>query len=258
MTAAGANMTLMDIHGAAAAFEDVADQYERGRPGYPAAAVSFLVDSLALGPGATVVDLAAGTGKLTRLLVPSGARVLAVEPVAGMRRVLRATVPGVDVVDGTAEHMPLADAAADACTVGQAFHWFRGEAALAEIHRVLRPAGRLGLVWNRRDLSQPPQAEIDVLIDRYRGATPSLASGAWRDAFAASSSFGPLAEEHFTMEQVLGEDGLVDRVLSVSYVGSLDESERRRVAGELRAIARRHGGDVPLAYVTDCYWCQAR
>jgi len=252
-----ASIAIMDIHGAATAFEGVADQYERGRPDYPAEAVSCLLAALAIGPDTTVVDLAAGTGKLTRLLVPTGARVVAVEPVAGMRRVLAATVPGAEVADGTAEHMPLADATADACTVGQAFHWFRGEEALAEIHRVLRPGGRLGLVWNRRDLSQPLQARLDRVIDRYRGDTPTLATGGWRDAFSASSVFGPMTEEHFAMEQVLDEDGLVDRVLSVSFVAGLPESVRRDVVDELRVIARDHGGVVTLAYVTDCFWCQA-
>lgn len=250
-------MAVMEIHGAATAFEGVADRYERGRPDYPTDAVRFLVAALALGPGTTVVDLAAGTGKLTRLLLPARARVLAVEPVAAMRRVLAATVPDAEVLDGTAEHMPLADATADACTVGQAFHWFRGEEALAEIHRVLRPGGRLGLIWNRRDLSDPLQARLDRVIDRYRGDTPTPATGAWRHAFAASSAFGAMTEEHFAMEQVLDEEGLVDRVLSVSFVAALAEPLRREVAGELRAIAREQGGVVTLAYVTDCFWCEA-
>jgi SAM-dependent methyltransferase len=248
----------VDIHGAAQAFGGVADEYERGRPEYPPAAVSLLVRALGIGPGVTVVDLAAGTGKLTRLLVPAGARILAVEPIAEMRRVLEVTVAGVEAFGGTAEHMPFADASADVCTVAQAFHWFRGAEALAEIRRVLRPQGRLGLVWNRRDLSQPLQADIERVIDRYRGETPTLATGAWRDGFVSSALFGPLAEDHVPMAQVLDADGLVDRVLSVSFVAALAGPERRRVADEVRAIARRHGDEITLAYVTDCYWCQAR
>ena len=125
--------------------------YERGRPGYPRAAVDFLA-RLRLGPGRTVVDLAAGTGKLTRLLLATGAEVVAVEPVAEMRAALPA---GARTVDGTAEAMPLTTASADAVAVAQAFHWFDGDAALAEIHRVLRPGGALALVWNRRRMDEP-------------------------------------------------------------------------------------------------------
>src|SRR3954467_12164403 len=116
-----------------------ADVYERGRPDYPAAAVAAIVSELGLGPGRTVLDLAAGTGKLTRLLVPSGANVLAVEPVREMRVELERGGGGVGVFAGTAERIPLNDGYLDAVTVGQAFHWFDAQPALREIHRVLRP-----------------------------------------------------------------------------------------------------------------------
>jgi ubiquinone/menaquinone biosynthesis C-methylase UbiE len=205
------------IHRAATSFDDTADAYERGRPGYPADAVAFLVESLAIGPGATVVDLAAGTGKLTRALIPRAGRVVAVEPLSGMRAVLRRAVPGAEMVAATAERTGLAPGSAHACTVGQAFHWFDGVAALAEIHRLLVPSGRVGLVWNRRDVSDPLQAELDAVIDRHRGSTPSLQGGAWRAAFEGSPRFGPLAHRRFPFEHALDADGLVDRVLSVSY-----------------------------------------
>ena len=141
----------MDVHPAVAGFDRRAEDYEKGRPSYPSAAVDWLVQALRIGPGATVVDLAAGTGKLTCRPAPHRARVLAVEPVAGMREVLREAVPWVEIFEGTAEQMPFPDGSVDAVTVGQAFHWFRGDEALAEIDRLLRPGGRLGLVWNRRD-----------------------------------------------------------------------------------------------------------
>ncbi|HMC51502.1 MAG TPA: class I SAM-dependent methyltransferase, partial [Acidimicrobiales bacterium] len=116
----------MTIHPSASGFGGSAGDYERGRPTYPAEAVAWLVGALGIGAGATVVDLAAGTGKLTSLLRPTGAKVVAVEPVAGMREKLASLVAGVCAVQGTAEAMPLASASADAVTVGQAFHWFRG------------------------------------------------------------------------------------------------------------------------------------
>ena len=145
--------------------------YERGRPGYPPAAVDFLAARLRLGPGRTVVDLAAGTGKLTRPLLATGAQVVAVEPVAEMRAALPA---GARAVDGTAEAMPLSAGSADAVAVAQAFHWFDGDAALAEIHRVLRPGCSLALVWNRRRMDDPLNQAIEDLLAPYRGHRSAL------------------------------------------------------------------------------------
>ncbi len=152
------------LHPDAYSFAGVAELYERVRPEYPDEAVDWLVGRLGLEPGRVVVDLAAGTGKLTRRLVPSGARVVAVEPLPEMRAQLERIVPAADIVPGTAEELPLPDASADAVTVGQAFHWFDPEPAIAEIARVLRPGGALAPVWNIRDLSDPFQAELDELL----------------------------------------------------------------------------------------------
>jgi SAM-dependent methyltransferase len=251
-------MVGVDIHRAATAFDIVAHAYERGRPDYPRAAVDALVGALGIGPDSTVVDVAAGTGKLTRLLVERGARVIAVEPVAGMRAVLGDVVPEAEVIDGTAEDTGLRAGMADAVTVGQAFHWFRGAEALAEIRRVLRPGAGLGLVWNRRDLSQPLQAELDAVLDPHRGDTPSLASGAWRVAFERTDLFGSLEEAHVPMIQTLDRERLVDRMVSVSFVAGLPEAEREGVARSLRAVADRHPAPLELRYVTDVYWCRAR
>ena len=130
----------MSIHEAAKAFDQGAVDYEKGRPSYPADAVAKIVDVLGVGPGTRVLDLAAGTGKLTRLLVPTGAELVAVEPVAGMLDQLVAALPDVEVHDGTAEAIPLPDASVDAAVVAQAFHWFDPDVALAELARVLVPA----------------------------------------------------------------------------------------------------------------------
>jgi len=248
----------MPIHPAAEGFDHSASDYERGRPNYPPAAVNWLVAQLGIGRQQVLVDLAAGTGKLTRLLLASGARVTAVEPVAGMRRTLAAALSGVEVVDGTAESMPLPDAVADAVTVGQAFHWFRASQALAEIHRVLRPGGGLGLVWNRRDLAQPLQAALHDVVDRYRGDTPSHASVDWRRSLSTSSLFGPIVEAHFPMEQELDADGLVARGLSISFIALLPEATRGAVAAELRRIADEATGPLVLRYVTEVTCCRAR
>jgi ubiquinone/menaquinone biosynthesis C-methylase UbiE len=239
------------LHPAASGgFARAATQYERGRPGYPAAAVEFLAARLGLGPGRTVVDLAAGTGKLTRPLLATGAEVVAVEPVAEMRAALPT---GARALDGTAEAIPLTTASADAVTVAQAFHWFDGDAALAEIHRVLRRSGALALVWNRRRMDDPLNRAMEELIAPYRGHTPALRTNAWRAAFERTELFGPFEERAFPNEQSLDADGLAARVGSVSFIAALDEAERAEVVRAVRALAGaghvtvRHDTEVQLS-----------
>ena len=211
---------------AAAGFDRAADAYERGRPGYPAEAVAHLAAHFRLGEGVTVLDLAAGTGKLTRMLATTGATVVAVEPVAGMRRVLGEAVPGARVLDGTAEAIPVEDGAVDAVTVAQAFHWFDADRAVAEIARVLRPGGGLGLVWNTFDTSVPWIGALRALVDGHRHGEPQYGHARWRDAFATTPRFEPLEEHTFGLVQELETEELVDRIGSTSYIATLSEAER--------------------------------
>jgi ubiquinone/menaquinone biosynthesis C-methylase UbiE len=150
------------------AFDRVPALYDRVRPDYPDEAVDWLVEKLGVGRESTVLDLAAGTGKLTKaLLARARARVLAVEPAGAMLDRLREVAPGAEAIEGTAETIPLPDASADAVTVAQAFHWFANDTALAEIHRVLRPGGCLALIWNRRMLEAPAHAAMNELLAPY-------------------------------------------------------------------------------------------
>src|ERR1700722_7574275 len=134
-------------------FSQEARAYARGRPGYPDALVEWLCRQLRLGPGKTAVDLGAGTGKFTQLMLRTGAKVVAVEPIDAMREQLVESLPDVTVISGAAESMPLGAESVDAVVCAQAFHWFASHEALEEIHRVLVPGGALGLVWNVRDES---------------------------------------------------------------------------------------------------------
>jgi SAM-dependent methyltransferase len=231
------------IHDAAqTGFSRAAVEYERGRPGYPPAAL----EPLHLSPELVVLDLAAGTGKLTRALAASGATVIAVEPVAEMR----AALPGsVDALDGTAESIPLADASIDLVTVAQAFHWFDGDAALAEIHRVLRPSGRMALIWNRRLEDDPVNVALDAIVDPHRAGVPTHRRDEWRAAFERSKRFSPLEEHVFDNKQVLDSDGLADRVGSISFIASLPGEERARVLTAVRALAA--DGPVTVPYRTE-------
>jgi SAM-dependent methyltransferase len=250
----------MEVHHAAAeGFERAADAYERGRPGYPEPAVAWLVEALGIGPGRAVVDLAAGTGKLTRQLLPSGAQLVAIEPVAGMRARLAGSLPGLRVVAGTAEAMPLAAGAADVVVVGQAFHWFDGARALAEAHRVLRPGGGLGLVWNVRDESVPWVAQLTRIIEPHRGDAPRYQSGRWRAAFAATSLFEPLRGRAFGQAQRCDRATVRDRIGSVSFVASLDPAARAEVLAQVDDLLDHHPAlrgrpSVTLPYRTDVFW----
>ena len=243
----------MGVHPAAAeGFGRAAAAYERGRPTYPDAAVEWMVTSLGIGPGTTVIDLGAGTGKFTRMLLPTGARLVAVEPVAAMREALALAVPGLEVLDGTAQAIPCPDASVDAITAAQAFHWFAGMAAITEMHRVLRQRGGLGLIWNRRDHGDPLQAALDVIVRRYRGQAPAHEADGWRDVIQGSPLFRPAGERQFTHEQIVDADGLVDRVLSISFIAMLSDDERAVVAEEVRDLARGRA-QIALRYRTDVF-----
>lgn len=242
-------------------FGAAGEQYERDRPDYPAAGVALLVEHLAIGPGTTVADVGAGTGKLTRALAATGATVIAVEPIASMRDQIAFTVPRAVPFDGTAEAMALRDGSIDAITVAQAFHWFDGPRALAEFHRVLRPGGRLGLVWNERDRDTPWVAAFDRIIDAVDPERPDHALGRWRPAFADTPLFGPL--EHATVPHAQSHalpEGLIGRMATVSSVAALAPEERAQVFEQVRELVRSHPDlvgrrDVALPYRTQVYWC---
>ena len=236
------------VHRAAAAgFAARAEEYERGRPGYPDAAIA----ALGLEAGSTVVDLAAGTGKLSRPLAALGAHVIAVEPIAEMRALIGAPV---EALEGTAEAIPVADGIADAVTVAQAFHWFDGDRALVEIHRVLRPGGELALIWNRRREDDGVTGAVEEIIGPYRGETPHHRSGRWRDAFDRTDLFGPLRERRFDNAQELDGEGLALRFGSVSFVAALPDDERDAVLDRLRGLAP--DGPVQITYVTELFVCR--
>jgi SAM-dependent methyltransferase len=242
-----------ELHPATRGFGAAADLYERGRPDYPAAAVRRIVERLELGPGHRVLDLAAGTGKLTRLLVPSGASVVAVEPIPEMRAELEHRVPGVAVLDGTAERIPLADGSVDGVTVAQAFHWFDPDAALREIHRVLRPRGALALVWNSRDERDPLQAELSKIIDGLDRDIPRRHQRDWGAVLGGSDLFERPETVRFRQRQTVDEDGVVARVLSISFIAAAPASVRRDVEARVRAIARAARPPLRLPYVTELY-----
>jgi len=245
---------------AAAGFSAGSDAYDRGRPSYPQAAVDVIVDALGIDAGSTVVDLAAGTGKVTALLVPTGARLVAVEPVAEMRETLARTVPSAEVHNGTAEEIPLPDGFAHAVTVAQAFHWFDADRALAEISRVLQPEGGLGLLWNRRDESVPWVHEMSTVLE-WRERYPNISNYDrvdWSAIVGRSGLFTDVQQATYPYEQELDRGGLAERVRSVSYIASMASGERERLVEKVLRLVDDQPERFPLPYSTLVFWCRRR
>ncbi len=238
---------------AAKGFQDAAGAYVRGRPSYPPEAIDWLAQTVALGPGATVVDVGAGTGKLTEVLLRPGATVIAVEPVAAMRAELSRTLPAVTALAGTADALPLGEGSADTIAIGQAYHWFAGQPALAEFARVLRADGRLALLWNARDRAQPLWREVSRVIEPLRDGTPQHGDGRWRQSLAETPDFRALAAERFPYRQMVDRDGLLDRVSSISFIAALEPARRAAVLDDLAAVAAQESEPLALDYVTEVY-----
>jgi len=249
----------LSVHDVAASgFGAEADAYERARPSYPPDAVAWIVDALRISTGRIVADVAAGTGKFTRLLEPTGAWVVAVEPVEGMR----ARLPRMPVAAASAERLPFRGESLDAITVAQAFHWFDAPAALEEFHRVLRPGGRLALIWNARDRSVPWVDEVWSIMDRVEKRAPWRAREELREsAFVETPWFGPLHEATFHHEQLLSPADVVERVRSVSHVAVLPTAQQEAVLDEVRTLLRDDPAtagrdEVALPYRVDAYWTE--
>jgi len=236
----------------AASFGAVAGAYERGRPPYPAEAIDWLVPAGA----AQILDLGAGTGKLTRQLTGRGLDVTAVEPSEGMREQLRRVVPGARTLDGTAERIPLPDGCVDAVLVAQAWHWVDPARAVPEVARVLKPGGQLGLLWNIRDERADWVAGLSAILRQSDGAhaVSSTVSAAPR----VGPSFGPLERRDVGWVHRLSPDALVDMVSSRSYVSTMPAADHDRLLNELRHLMRTHpslagAGEIALPYVTRCW-----
>ena len=210
---------------AATGFADVADAYDRGRPDYPAE----VVDVLGLPPGARVLDLAAGTGKLTRVLRAAGFDVVPVEPLPAMR----ARVPGA--LDGTAEAIPLADASVDAATIADAWHWFDPAKASAELERVVRPGGVVAILWQYPDAERVPEwshALGEILLP-LRGEHPGFAQMTGPEEHAA---FAARTEHKVPFAYETDRERYCDFVSSISYVACLAPDERADVLARVGAL----------------------
>lgn len=229
------------VHGAAAeGFEAGADAYARARPSYPGEVVDRIAGLVA---GGLVLDLAAGTGILTRMLRERQLPVVAAEPIAAMRTKLAAAMPGISVVAAVAEHLPFPDASLRAVTVAQAFHWFDVPRAFAELERCVEPGGRVVIVFNIRDDRADWVRSITELIDPYEDAVrvPRYRDGAWRpDMSGAAHGFQPGPQWTVDHEQPMDAEGLATRVESTSFIARLPSDERERVRARVLDLTRSH------------------
>jgi SAM-dependent methyltransferase len=264
-----------EVHEVAArGFTAEAAAYDSARPSYPPDAVRWLIDNLGISPGRRVVDLAAGTGKLTALLARAGARLIAVEPVAAMGERLRAKLPGVPLLAGVAEAMPFAGGSLDAVVVAQAFHWFDPDRAMAELSRVIGVGGRLGLIWNVRDRSVGWVDEIWSVMDRVERHAPWQDHGRDRSRGSPGRPDGSLRRTEpdltsvedcvwsgwtrasFSHVHVGSQADVVDRLRSVSHIAVLPQERQHVVLDEIRAILGHRpetsqSDTVGIPYVVD-------
>ena len=247
---------------AASGFARGAQAYANGRPGYPAATIDWLCRDLGIGPDSRVVEVGAGTGLFTQLLMQTGAAIAAVDPVCEMLDRLAVTCPGVDAIVAPAQSIPLDDGSVDAILSATAFHWFASMETLREFHRLLRPGGMVGLIWNLRDERVPWVARLSEITNRRNRAAPRERDEDWRAPFVAESGFSSLVETVMTYaHHGPVEDVVVGRTLSTSFIAALDDGARAEVVAEVRALIAAtpelaSGGDVTFPYVTRAYRCR--
>lgn len=224
-------------------FESVVDEYEDGRPEFPPAVVGAICAELGLAPGARVLDLAAGTGKLTRALVAAGLDVIAVEPQAKLRERLAAAIGSAHVLEGTAEAIPLADGSVDAVTASDAFHWFDAAAAMREIRRVLQAraeaaGGGLAILFVGQDWRPAPWGvDLAELMGELRGEDHPLWNGpSWRETVLAAEGWGELREIGIKVPAPASRQQILDYLSSFSYIARLDPDDRAAAVDRAAAI----------------------
>ncbi|CAF1220924.1 unnamed protein product [Rotaria sordida] len=244
---------------AAIGFQNAANIYDQARPSYPNEAIQFI--KLLCPTPTTIVDLGAGTGKLTRLLSTFGAQeIIAIEPVSEMREKLKAIPSITRIIDGTAEHILLEDNTVDVIFCGQSFHWFANERALTEIHRVLKPNGLLILIWNKPDYSKYScSQQILELIDSYQPPElPRYKLMKWKAVFENQNLFSCLQYKQFANIQQITRETAMNRYLSTSFISVLPSEEKEKLIMKIRQIID-HTEDIPeqeleASYNTDVYW----
>jgi SAM-dependent methyltransferase len=250
----------MPVHPlAATGFSRAVAEYDRGRPEAPTAAIDLVRERLRLSAGSRVVELGAGTGKFAHRLAPQVAEYVAIEPLRARRGPLvRAPGRRLLALAGTAERIPLTDQVADAVVAVPAFHWFRTREAVPEIHRILRPGGGVGLLWNVRDESVPGMRRVSELLAEYDPGGPRLVRSRWREEFEAFPGFEPLQAAEIRFRHRIDRDGAIARFTSISFIAALAPDRRTEFAERLRRLLDSDPGlsgrEIDVPYRCQVFW----
>jgi SAM-dependent methyltransferase len=234
----------MTLHPLAQRFAGVANEYERGRPDYPRAVIGALGAELELAPGGAVLDLGAGTGKLSRALLAGGFDVTAVEPLESLQATVAGHIGAERAIAGVAEAIPIPDASVDAVTVADAFHWFDQRAALTEIRRVLRPHGGLAILSTVPDWRGASWAhEVGTLVMELRPEHPHFDGPPWQDAVRAARGWSELREIRITVSQPARAEQIVNHMGSMSWIAAIPDDERTALLERIRGLI--DAGETP-------------
>jgi SAM-dependent methyltransferase len=233
-------------------------RYERGRTAYPPELVTLVAQAAALAPGARILDVGAGTGMLARPFAAAGYDVVGVEPLAELRAVLAGELGPARALEGTAEAIPLADGSVAAAVCGDAFHWFDGDAAAAELHRVLAPGGLVLVVFRvpRAGDGPPWLAAVEAEMAAVRPEHPGYVAGRGVDAFARHPGFADPELHELPFERVTDAQGVLDFVASTSFVGVLEPGEREALLERVRAVLP--AGELTVPHVAEAWLSRRR
>ncbi|ENW83528.1 hypothetical protein F909_00539 [Acinetobacter sp. ANC 3929] len=239
-----------------------AELYQQVRPSYPQEIAVWLQDRLQIGESSTVIDLGAGTGKFLPYLIQTQAKVIAVEPVTEMLQQLQQTYPSVECLQASSTQLPLKDASIDAILCAQSFHWFSNIETLSEMHRVLKPSGHLGLIWNQRDTNIDWVKALADEIAPLEGDTPRYHSEQWKQVFEEQSLFKLEGLQTFqqahqgSVEQVVSK-----RLLSTSFIAAMPSAEQQQLKAKFEKIVFDFTGltaqdQISFPYTTFAYHFQ--
>ncbi|MCC7460200.1 MAG: methyltransferase domain-containing protein [Proteobacteria bacterium] len=241
-------------------FQTDTGAYERGRPDYPQKVIDFLSVTLPILPSSLVLEIAAGTGKFTRLLLECGVKIIAMDPLQNMRERFVQKFPSIQVIDGVAESIPLPDQSVDHVFIAQAFHWFDAPKAMREIYRVLKPKGNLALVWNVQDRSYDWVDKLGQIVDVHEKGIPQYRTSQWKSHFTGINLFSPIQQVSFQHTYPSSPEMIIDRVASISFIAALPEAERKSVLKEVCDLIESHPdvrskSTIDFPYITDVYFC---
>ncbi|ORX61916.1 S-adenosyl-L-methionine-dependent methyltransferase [Hesseltinella vesiculosa] len=251
---------------AAHGFQAQADSYDLARPRYPVEAINFIV--ALVHSGAKIADVGAGTGIMTTFLYEAGLDVSAIEPVDNMRMKLQDQLPTVHAIKATAWDTTLPDASQDAVIMAQAFHWFDDLNTLKEAHRILKPGGKLILIWNMESKQAKWVEALRSLYERYDEAAPQYRKGYWQQVFSeptAAQLFRlPLTHQNFAYDMPCNKALVMPRIVSKSYIAVLPKDEQDKLATQVNAVLDNPSygftcddqGNFIYPHDTDLYWCE--